>query len=667
MGIKLKLKTNIQTKMLLIFGLILGMLVIVGIIGLNSANSIHEMLTTMYNNQATGISEVKQANVELYRIRYATMRAILADDPDEVDTYEADVQAAEQSLKDEMADFDTLILTEDGVARYEAVMETLDNYMPYVYQVMDLSKKNLDARSMEVVADGAPLAEEITAGMEWMAEQKDLQAKEYNDQSAVTAQQAQTTIIIAIALATVAGFALAFFFSRSISKVARLMASKAEEIANVDLTNLVAVTGAMADGDLTQSIRFQASELTYHSSDELGQLADAFNNMIMQLQDAGAAFAIMVDKFHSALYQVADSAAALSASSQQLAQSSEQSANASSQIALTIQQITQGTGSQTESVNRTMASVEQMNRAITSVADGAQEQAAAVDKASQLTMEINSAIEHVAQSAESGARGANNATQVAKGSAAKVTRTIEGMGSIRQKVALSVEKVKEMGSRSEQVGMIVETIDDIASQTNLLALNAAIEAARAGEHGKGFAVVAEEVRKLAERSSLATKEISTLIHSIQVTVGEAVAAMDKSAGEVETGVASANEAGQALNEILQTIEGFAGQVSQIATASKEIDGLSNELVDAMNSVSAVVEENTAATEQMSAGANEVHEAVENIASVSEENSAATEEVSASAEEMSAQVEEVTSSAQSLAEMATILQNMVAQFKLTAEK
>jgi methyl-accepting chemotaxis protein len=308
-----------------------------------------------------------------------------------------------------------------------------------------------------------------------------------------------------------------------------------------------------------------------------------------------------------------------------------------------------------------------MSQAIDGVAKGAQDQATATTRASEISSRIFTAIQQVAANAQAGAQGSAEAAQAARKGARTVEKTIQGMDNIKKRVGLSTEKVQEMGKHSEQIGAIVETIDDIASQTNLLALNAAIEAARAGEHGRGFAVVAEEVRKLAEKSAAATGEIAALIQGIQQTVDEAVAAMDESTREVETGVAHANESGQALEIILQAVEAVNRQVEEIASAAQEVSASTSEMVSAMDAVSAVAEENTVATEEMAAGSDEMTRAIEQIASVGEENSAAAEEVSAAAEEMNAQVEEVGASAQSLAEMAQELQELVSQFQISTEE
>lgn len=486
--------------------------------------------------------------------------------------------------------------------------------------------------------------------------------------AAQTAQQtaAQTTTLTVISVSVVAaiiGLVIAFFLSRSLSNAAKQMLAAAEQIAQTDLAALANAATALANGDLTTRLTLQAQPVAVTSSDELGDLGRAFNQMIVRLNESGQAFSNMTANLQNLVGQVAENAAGVSTASGQLAESANQSAQVTSQIATTIQQVAKGAAQQSASVTRTAASVEQMSRAIDGVAKGSQEQAAAVARSSTLTAQITTAIQQVAANAQTGAKDSATAAQTAQRGAQTVEDAIRGMTSIKAKVSLSAQKVQEMGLRSDQIGMIVETIDDIASQTNLLALNAAIEAARAGEHGKGFAVVADEVRKLAEKSAAATKEISGLIKGIQQTVDEAVAAMDEGTKEVEQGASRASEAGRALTDILQASEAVNRQIEEIAAAAQQMNAASNELVTAMDAVSAVVEENTAATEEMAAGSGEVTQAIESIASVSEENSASVEEVSASAEEMTAQVEEVTASAQSLAEMAQTLQTLVSQFKL----
>jgi methyl-accepting chemotaxis protein len=520
------------------------------------------------------------------------------------------------------------------------------------------SDEYVDYRDKQVVGGYAP----VQAGDRTWA----IIAKEDCDEAYAAANSLRNVAVAIVLVASAVVAVLAVLIARSLA---------------TPMVDIASVATALSIGDVQQQI-------TIDRQDEIGAVADAFRQMIGYQQEMAAAaeriaegdltadvtplsevdalgnaFARMLVSLRNLIGQVQDGAGEVAGASSQINAAADQTAQASQQVANTIQQVAQGTAEQTNSITQATSQVEQMAQAIDGIAKGAQEQARAVERASASVTQMTSAIDRVAGSAQASAAASQQAAGRAEQGADTVNRTVEAMATIKDTVADVGQKVLQMQQHSAQIGAIVETIDDIAEQTNLLALNAAIEAARAGEQGRGFAVVADEVRKLAERSGQATKEIAQLIQTVQQGIEESVAAMDASLKQVEAGSSLAGEAGDALAEILTAARQVNDQIAEIASVTQEMSAASSELVGAMDSVSAVVEENTAAAEESAAASGEISAAMESVVSVSEENSAAAEEVSAMTEEMSAQAEEMTASSHSLAQMAQRLQDLVAQFRI----
>lgn len=167
------------------------------------------------------------------------------------------------------------------------------------------------------------------------------------------------------------------------------------------------------------------------------------------------------------------------------------------------------------------------------------------------------------------ARIAQETAETARNGQEVMTQTVMGMQQVSQAVVQAAGIITTLGRSSDHIGEIVRVIEDIADQTNLLALNAAIEAARAGEQGRGFAVVADEVRKLAERTTKATKEIGEMIRQIQQDTRSAVSSMDQGTNCVGQGVVLANKTGEALSKIHSMINATSGMIQQIGNAAEE--------------------------------------------------------------------------------------------------
>lgn len=305
----------------------------------------------------------------------------------------------------------------------------------------------------------------------------------------------------------------------------------------------------VAGGDLTRHVAVQ-------SSDEIGQLGTAFNSMVESLRTTIAL----------------------------VTSSSSSVATSSGQISHNTELMAAGTRQQFSQTEQAASAVEEMTRTIVDNSKNASD-----------TMDI-----------------ARQAREAAEQGGVIVKSAIEGMRRIAVVVGEVSGTVQSLEKSSKQIGEITGVIDDIASQTNLLALNAAIEAARAGEQGKGFAVVAGEVRNLAERTSKATHQISTMIKQIQADTAGVIAAMSEETREVTAGIEQVDSAGDALNKIVRSAQAVEDRITQIASSNEEQSVVSGQIAKNVEEISSVTGETARGAQQIAHSAAELNRLTERL-------------------------------------------------------
>lgn len=264
--------------------------------------------------------------------------------------------------------------------------------------------------------------------------------------------------------------------------------------------------------------------------------------------------------------------------------------NMISELRSIISQVQQTTLTVSSSATEIQATTEHL-------AEGSESQASQIGRATAAIGDMAMSIQQVSSNAVEAATVAGNALNNARQGAESVQKTINGMSGIRTQVQQTSKRIKRLGESSQEIGEIVQLIGDIADRTSILALNASIQAAMAGEAGKGFAVVAEEVERLAERSTEATKRISSLIKSIQSDTNETMAAMEETTREVVTGSELANEAGQKLGQIEDVSKQLADLIQSISLASKQQTRGSESVARAMGEISDVTQQTAAGAKQ----------------------------------------------------------------------
>ncbi len=258
-----------------------------------------------------------------------------------------------------------------------------------------------------------------------------------------------------------------------------------------------------------------------------------------------------------------------------------------------------------EGVELLASSTEEMSASSTQIVEGAREQDMKSSQVATASQELSATIVDVAQNASSASESAKGANEVAAKGSEIVEKSIESINGIAETSEDTARVIEMLGNRSNEVGAIIQVIEEIAGQTNLLALNAAIEAARAGEQGRGFAVVADEVRKLAEKTTDATKQISETINVIQSDTGSALSIMNNEMEAVQSGVSHARDAEAALKDILDRVGKVDSMIENIAIASEEQSTAAEQISSDIESVAGISKDTSSSAEQISTASQDI--------------------------------------------------------------
>lgn len=348
-----------------------------------------------------------------------------------------------------------------------------------------------------------------------------------------------------------------------------------------------------------------------------------------------------VEEMNAAIGEIAEGTEGLAASAEETAASMEQ-------MSTSISQITTSTQDLSVAVETTSSSIEELSATIREVAGSAGDLSNAAQTTQAAIVEIAASVREVEQGAKESAELSNKVKNDAVSlGMTSIEKTMKGMQDIKTSVELTAGYIRKLGGRSEEIGNILTVIDEITDQTTLLALNAAILAAQAGEHGKGFSVVADEIKELADRTSLSTQEIALLIQSVQEEVSDASTAMQRGIQAVEAGLKVASEAADALRKIVESSKRSSDMAASIERSTTEQARATNMVSEAMERVLHMVDQIARATTEQGKGIQLIMKATEKIRDVSSHVKTATNEQSMNSKQISRAVELVSDKSQQI--------------------
>jgi methyl-accepting chemotaxis protein len=612
------------------------------------------------------LSTLGLANGDLSDIQRLQNKHILDPNPEWMEMDEKALAEAIKSFKEQMKKSEPTMVTDKEKELFRGLMGSLDTYLAAVDKVVAMSRQGkkkeawIFARANTVV--------EFNKINDYLNQLVVYNIKGGAD-LAVTAETsynvARNVNFGAILLVVLAAMALGLLITRQITRGVNAVGLAAEGIAQGELDQRLDVDSDDELGDMAQSMRAMTTYLkaiaTAADGLSQGDLTVAVTPK-SERDQLGTAVARMVTSLREVVGHVRAAATAVASAADSTGAAVHQTSSSMEEMAASIQQVAGNAETLAGNVEETSSSIEEMAASIQQVAGNGESLSSAVNQTSASIGQMAVTIEQVAGNVLEANQIAQKAADAAAGGSQAVEQTVAGMGHITRVMGELGTVIQGLGKSSAEIGNIVELIDDIAEQTNLLALNAAIEAARAGEHGRGFAVVADEVRKLAERSAKATKEIADLIKGIQRETQQAIESTRQGDEAIQAGTRLSTEAGRSLEQIVASVTTVTRLMSQITDATQEQSTASGQITQAADHMSKLTGQVSGATREQARSSEQIIRAVDHMNQLTRQVTGAAQEQKRSGDQIVGALEDINRQSLDLQRQAQSLLDAIAFFK-----